>query len=284
MKHILSIQSHVAFGYVGNRAAVFPLQRLGFDVSVINTVQFSNHTGYGQWQGDIFSANHIQSVFEGIAERGVLPDYDGFLTGYLGSPDTGQTILSILTRLRAENTALVYCCDPVIGDVGRGVFVKPGVGEFFREQLVQHADILTPNEFELGYLTDMKLDSLQRVQEACHKLLTQGVKKVLVTSVSVPDLATDEIGILLYSEEGAYLATTPKLHFSIAPNGAGDATAALFLGHLLKEQDETRALQKTVEAIYAIFHATHKAGTRELQLIASQDYFDVEPQFGIRKL
>src|ERR671920_2606930 len=153
--NILSIQSHVAYGHVGNAAATFPLQRIGVEVWPIHTVQFSNHTGYGAWTGRVFDAPMIEERVEGIAARGVLAACDGVLSGYMGSADIGNAILSTVARVRAANPAALYCCDPVIGDVGRGVFVRPGIPEFMREQAVPSADIITPNQFELDYLSGM---------------------------------------------------------------------------------------------------------------------------------
>src|ERR687893_98475 len=153
--NILSIQSHVAFGHVGNASAVFPMQRLGCEVWPIHTVQFSNHTGYGDWKGRVFDGPAIEEIVEGIAERGVLPSCDGVLSGYMGSADIGTAILSAEARGREADPGAAYCCDPVIGDVGRGVFVRPGIPEFMRDHAVPAADIVTPNQFELDYLSGL---------------------------------------------------------------------------------------------------------------------------------
>ena len=147
--NILSIQSHVAYGHVGNASAVFPMQRLGVEVWPIHTVQFSNHTGYGAWKGQVFDGATIDELMAGIGERGVLGKCDGVLSGYMGSADIGHAILSAVAKVREANPKAMYCCDPVIGDVGRGVFVRPGIPEFMREQAVPAADIVTPNQFEL---------------------------------------------------------------------------------------------------------------------------------------
>lgn len=278
MKNILSIQSHVVYGYVGNRAAVFPLQRLGLNVSALNTVQFSNHTGYGAWEGDIFSRDHIESLFSGLKSLEVVGDYSALLTGYMGSPEIGEAIADILSELRAANPNLVYCCDPVIGDVGRGVFVRPGVGEFFRDTLVKQANIITPNEFELSYLTGIDIKSIDDAKRACAALVEQGPEMVLVTSVSAEGIDDEKIGIMLYSQDGAHVATTSRFNFDKAPNGAGDATAALFLGHMLNQQGPQLALSKTAEALYQLFKTTHANDARELSLIESQDCFDALEQ------
>src|SRR5256885_6628078 len=151
--NILSIQSHVAFGHGGNAAATFPLQRIGIEVWPSHTVQFSNHSGYGAWAGRVFEARLITELVDGIAQRGVLGQCDGVLSGYMGSAETGAAILDAVARVKAANPRASYCCDPVIGDVGRGVFVRPGVPEFMRDHAVPAADIVTPNQFELDHLT-----------------------------------------------------------------------------------------------------------------------------------
>jgi pyridoxine kinase len=150
--NILSIQSHVAYGHVGNSAAVFPLQRLGIEVWPVNTVQFSNHPGYGGWRGDVFSGAAVRLVIEGIDERGVLGECDGVISGYLGSLDTGEAVVDAVARVKGANPAARYCCDPVIGDADRGVFVRAGIPEFIKESMLPIADLLTPNQFELDYL------------------------------------------------------------------------------------------------------------------------------------
>ena len=118
--NLSSIESHVAYGHVGNAAAVFPLQRLGVEVWRIHTVQFSNHTGYGAWRGEVFGAGAIRDVMQGIEDRGVLPACDGVLSGYLGSAEIGGSILDAVARVKLANKRALFCCDPVIGDVGRG--------------------------------------------------------------------------------------------------------------------------------------------------------------------
>ena len=174
MKTILSIQSFVSYGHVGNSSVVFPLQRLGYQVWPIHTVQFSNHTGYGAWKGAVFEPELINEIFVGIKERGVLSQCNAMLTGYMGSAHLGKVMQNILAELIEVSPDLLYSCDPVMGDVGRGFFVQPGIPEFFRDQLVPKAHIITPNQFELEYLSDMKITNLESAINACRKLISQG--------------------------------------------------------------------------------------------------------------
>jgi len=275
--NILSIQSHVAYGYVGNRAAVFPLQRMGHEVSVINTVQFSNHTGYGDWTGEIFSPSHIQAILQGLNNRGALNNLNAILSGYLGSCELGKMITDTLASLKQSNPDLLYCCDPVLGDVGRGIYVRPEVAEYFKTSGIIHADIITPNQFELDYLAGCHTKNIHEIVNACKQLRQKGPKIVLVTSVITPDISEQVIDMLVDTEEGSWVIRSPKLLFDISPNGAGDATAAIFLAKYLETENVVLALEHTMSAIFAIFKKTFHARKRELQLIAAQDEI-IRPQ------
>src|SRR6478752_4099315 len=180
--NILSIQSHVAYGHVGNAAAVFPLQRMGVEVWPIHTVQFSNHTGYGSWKGRVFDAGMINEVVSGIEQRGVLAECDGVLSGYMGSADIGGAILDVVSAVKKANIAAQYCCDPVIGDVGRGVFVRESIPEFLRDKALPLADIVTPNQFELDYLAGHETRTMAQAFSAVDALHDKGPRAVMVTS------------------------------------------------------------------------------------------------------
>ncbi|POR57053.1 pyridoxal kinase PdxY [Bosea psychrotolerans] len=269
--NILSIQSHVAYGHVGNASAVFPMQRLGVEVWPIHTVQFSNHTGYGAWKGRVFDGGMIDEVMEGIAERGVLPSCDGVLSGYMGSADIGHAILSAVERVRAANPKALYCCDPVIGDVGRGIFVRPGIPEFMREQAVPAADIVTPNQFELELLTDIAVKTIADAHRATEALRDSGPKVVLVTSLSTNETPDDAMDMMASDAKGSWRVRTPKLDVSL--NGAGDAIAALFFTHYLREGSAAAALAKASASIYGLLKRTKEAGSREILMVAAQDEF-----------
>lgn len=269
--NILSIQSHVAYGHVGNASAVFPMQRLGVEVWPIHTVQFSNHTGYGAWKGRVFDGGMIDEVMEGIAERGVLPNCDGVLSGYMGSADLGHAILSAVERVRAANPKAVYCCDPVIGDVGRGVFVRPGIPEFMREQAVPAADIVTPNQFELELLTDIEVRTMADAHRAVEALRDAGPKAVLVTSLHTIETPEDAIDLMAADHQGSFRVRTPKIDIGV--NGAGDAIAALFFVHYLRDGSAASALAKAASSIYGLLKRTKEAGSREILTVAAQDEF-----------
>ncbi|ACJ01273.1 pyridoxal kinase PdxY [Rhodospirillum centenum] len=271
MKTILTIQSHVAFGHVGNRAAVFPLERLGCEAIAVNTVQFSNHTGYGAWTGTVFPPDHVAEILAGVEARGGLAGCDAVLTGYMGDAALGAVVLDAVVRVKALNRRAVWCCDPVMGDVGRGFFVRPGIPEFFRDRAVPLADVITPNQFELEYLSGRAVDDLAGALEATAAVRALGPRLALVTSLARRDAPADRIEMLLDTPDGAWIVATPRLDLSPPANGAGDATAALFLAKLLETGSPAEALGHAASAIYAVFTATAAAGRRELQLIAAQE-------------
>jgi pyridoxine kinase len=267
--NLLSIQSHVAYGHVGNAAAVFPLQRIGVEVWPVHTVQFSNHTGYGEWTGQVFDGGMIRQVVEGIAQRGVLGECDGVLSGYIGSAEIGTAVLEAVARVKSANVAAQYCCDPVIGDVGRGIFVRDGVPDFFRDKAVRVADIVTPNQFELDYLTGRESKTMALAFAAIDALHAIGPRAIMVTSLHTDDTPSNCIDLLGSDAKGRYRVRTPKLPLSV--NGAGDAIAALFFAHYLRSGNIGEALSQSASSIFGILSRTLEAGSREILLIAAQD-------------
>ena len=259
---ILSIQSSVAYGYVGNSAATFPLQRLGPRGLAGDTVHFSNHTGYGAWRGLVLDPAVIADVIEGIADRGALGTRDAVLTGYQGSPGVADVVLSTVERVRALNPAAVYCCDPVMGDVGRGMFVLPGVPELIRDRVVPVADVVTPNAFELAFLAGVIRPGRRRTLERStaagrgRRGAGDGSADGAGDLGRARGVGADEIGMLAVDATGAYLVRTPRLPLSV--NGAGDVTAALFLAHLPAGIEV--ALARVASSVYGILAATDVAG------------------------
>ena len=266
--NILSIQSHVAYGHVGNAAAAFPLQRLGIEVWQVHTVQFSNHTGYGSWKGAVFDAGMIREVIAGISERGALRLCDGVLSGYMGSADIGEAILDTVLRVRRANPAMRYCCDPVIGDVGRGVFVRPGIPEFMRERALPAADVITPNQFELELLAGRETKTMADALAAVAALHARGPGAILVTSLHTNETPAASIDMIASDGKHRFLVRTPKLPITV--NGAGDAIAALFFAHYLQSQSVAQALSRAASSVFGILERTAEKGSREILLIEAQ--------------
>jgi len=266
---ILSIQSHVVYGHVGNSAAVFPLQRLQREVWPLMTVQFSSHTGYPGFKGRAFDGAMIDDCVAGLAAIDALPRCAGLLTGYLGRVEIGEATLRALDRVRAANPDAIYACDPVIGDAGRGVYVAAGVAEFFRDRALPRATIATPNAFELEWLTGMPARTLAEASAALIALRAKGPEVVVATSLTLDETPPGALDLMAADAAGVWRLRTPKL--PIAVNGAGDLFAALFLHHWLESRAAPEALSRSASSVFGVAAATLAAGTRELALIAAQD-------------
>jgi pyridoxine kinase len=268
---ILSIQSHVAYGHVGNRAAVFPLERLGYEVWPINTVQFSNHTGYGSWTGEIFTAAHLALVWSGVKARGVLGECEAILSGYMGSAEIGQFVLQAVDQVKAAKPGALYCCDPVMGDYGRGFFVAEGIPEFISRQAVACADIVTPNQFEAETISGSVIASVDDAKRACEAIHRMGPSVVLITSFMPSERSDSCISMFLSSKEGFRMITTPELPVEPPLNGAGDLTAALFLGRYLPERDAVGAFELMADSVFSVFERSFASRSRELDLVKAQE-------------
>jgi len=272
---ILSIQSHVAYGHVGNDAAVFPLQRLGYEVWPVHTVQFAAHTGYGPPKGQVFDASHIREVIDGIAARDDFAACGAVLSGYMGSAAIGGAILDAVSRVKAVNPDALYACDPVLGDVGKGFFVRAEMPDFMRDCVVPQADIVTPNLFELAALTGMTCSTIAETRLAVQSLHGKGPHVVLLTSAVVTETPDDAVDMIVSDATGLWRVRTPRLAF--APSGAGDLTAALFLAHYLQRRSAVDALAAAASSVHAVLEATLRKGGGELALISAQDGLVVPP-------
>jgi pyridoxine kinase len=273
---ILSIQSAVAYGHVGNSAAVFPLQRIGVEVLPVYTVNFSNHTGYGAWRGPLISPDDVRDVITGIEERGVLPEIDVVLSGYQGGEGIADVILDAVARVKEANPDAVYACDPVMGNAKSGCFVAPAIPILLRERVVPAADIITPNQFELGFLTETEPGDLASTLASADAARAMGPSTVLVTSVERPDRpvlvdGAETIEMLAVTDEGAWIVQTPRI--PLKANGSGDVTAALFTAHYRATGDAATALARTTSSVYDLLQRTYDSGQRELQLVESQEFY-----------
>ena len=271
--NILSMQSWVAYGHVGNGAAMFPLQRLGAEVWAIHTVQFSNHTGYGGWTGDVFSGDSVRRLIAGIDARGVLGQCDGVISGYMGDVEIGAAILDGVALVRAQNPAVLYCCDPVLGDDGTGLYVRPGIEDLIRDRALPLADLATPNRFELERLTGIACDTMVNTYRAIAALQARmragGPRIVLLTSLVTGDTPAGSMDLIAGDNGDIHLLRTPRL--AIQVNGAGDMIAALFLFHRHQSGSTQAALEAAGSSVFGVLAHTAAIGVRELALIAAQN-------------
>ena len=275
---VLSIQSHVVFGHVGNRAAVFPLERMGLEILPLNTVQFSSHTGYEGWTGMIFPAQHLRNVLEGLRKSGALLSCEALLSGYLGDPENADTVVNVVKELRDQFPGFLYCCDPVLGDDEHGIYVKPEVLQFMQTEVLAQASILKPNRFEAQLLSGVAIETERDIKKACRILHEKGPSIIIISSLERSCKKKDTISMALSYGEAGYRITTPRLYFSRHPHGAGDLASALFLGNFLKTKNPVIAFERMTNAVFAVFKATHQAGCRELRVIEAQEAFVAPPE------
>ena len=276
---VLSIQSAVAYGHVGNSAAVFPLQRIGVEVVAVPTVNFSNHTGYGAWRGPLIPPAEVAEILLGVEERGVFPQIDAVLSGYQGGVGIGDVIVDAVRRVKAANPSAVYACDPVMGNAKSGCFVAPEIPVLLRDRVVPVADIITPNQFELGFLTGTEPGSIESTLASADLARDLGPSTVLVTSVERPDREEGTIEMLVVDDTGAWLVRTPHLPFKA--NGSGDVTAALFTAQYVATEDAAVALERTASSVFDLIETTYRSGERELQLVQAQEFY-ADPRLQFR--
>ena len=264
---VISIQSQVAFGHVGNSAAVFPMQMHGIDVIAVPTTLLSNRPGYPTVRGRVLDAQLVADLLLGVEERGALDTCQMILSGYLGSPEIAAEVADFVGRARARHQHLIYCCDPVLGDRDRGLFVHADIPPLVRDRLLPLADIITPNHFEFEFLCGAKATTADKVIEAAQALLARGASTVVVTSAELADTPDGEIETLAVERAKAWRVRTPKL--PISPNGTGDLFASLFASARVLGSDTPEALAHAASAIFAVLEQTAMRGTGEMRIVES---------------
>lgn len=270
-RFVLTIQSHVAYGFVGNSAAVFPLQLLGFTPIVVNTVEFSNHTGHPTTRGEVFTPELINDIILGIRERGLMPKIEGLLSGYLGDASIGNIVLSLAKEIKAANPNAVWFCDPVMGDTDSGIFVRPDIPEFMKEHFLNGlADMTKPNQFELELLSGRKMQSRQDAVKAARELfIDKGCRVVFITSLLTPDVPAGFVETLAVCKDEAWSVRTPYVAQDPTPKGQGDTFSSVALGTYLKTKSSKAALEAAVDTLYGLVSHTPK-GAIDLPLIDEQ--------------
>jgi pyridoxine kinase len=264
---VISIQSQVAFGHVGNSAAVFPMQMHGIDVIAVPTTLLSNRPGYATIRGRVLEASLVADLLQGVEERGALDGAKMILSGYLGSPEIAAVVADFVARAKARHPALLYCCDPVLGDRDRGLFVKPEIPPLVRDRLLPLSDITTPNHFEFEWLCGAKATTSDQMIAQAQTLLARGPSTVVVTSAELSDTPAGAIETLAIERAGAWRVQTPKL--PISPNGTGDLFAALFTSARVQGSATPGALGHAASAIYAVLEVTAACGTEEMRIVES---------------
>jgi pyridoxine kinase len=274
---VISIQSQVAYGHVGNSAAVFPMQMHGIDVTAVPTTLLSNRPGYPTIRGRVLDAQLVADLLLGVEERGAVDTSQVILSGYLGSPEIAAAVADFVQRAKARNPALLYCCDPVLGDRDRGLFVQADIPPLVRDRLCRLADIITPNHFEFEWLCGEKATTTEQVIAQAQALLARGPSTIVVTSAELagtPDgqietLAVERSKELSKELTKAWRVRTPKL--PISPSGTGDLFASLFVSARVREKDTPDALGHAASAIFAVLERTAASGTEEMRIVESAE-------------
>jgi len=282
---VISIQSQVAWGHVGNSAAVFPMQMHGIDVIAVPTTLLSNRPGYPTIRGRVLDAPLVADLLLGVEERGAVETSKMILSGYLGSPEIAAVVADFVARAKARNPKLTYCCDPVLGDRDRGLFVQAEIPPLVRDRLCRLADIITPNHFEFEFLCGTKATTVDQVMAQAQALLARGPSTIVVTSAELADTPDGEIETLAIerSKEGftegfkegftekfkAWRVPTPKL--PINPSGTGDLFASLFVAARVRGSDTPDALGHATSAIFAVLERTALSGTEEMRIVESAE-------------
>ena len=264
---VISIQSQVAWGHVGNSAAAFPIQLHGIDVIAVPTTLLSNRPGYATIRGRVLDVQMVADLLRGIEERGALEGAQMILSGYLGSSDIASEVADFVAHAKAKNPALRYCCDPVLGDRDRGMFVRDDIPPVVRDDLCPLADIITPNHFEFEYLCGAKAGTIEQVIAQARALIARGPSTVVVTSAELADTPGDEIETLAIERDAAWRVRTPRL--PVTPSGTGDLFAALLTSARVRGSATPDALGHAASAIYAVLERTALAGTEEMRIVES---------------
>jgi pyridoxine kinase len=266
---VISIQSQVAYGHVGNSAAVFPMQLHGVDVIAVPTTLLSNRPGYPTLRGRVLEAQLVADLLAGVEERGALDTAQMILSGYLGSPHIAAVIADFVARAKARNGALLYACDPVLGDRDRGLFVPASIPPLVRDRLCALADIITPNHFEFEWLCGTRAATIDQVIKAARALMARGPSTVVVTSAELEDTPEGAIETLAIERSKAWRVRTPRL--PVSPNGTGDLFAALFVSARVGKADTPEALGRAASAIFAVLELTAARGTEEMRIVESAE-------------
>ncbi len=264
MTEVISIQSQVVFGHVGNSAAVLPMQARGLEVAAVPTAILSNHPHYPTMHGQMIGPGLLAGLLRGVEERGLVDRARVVVTGFLGSVGNAEVVAGFLERARVTNPRLVYVCDPVMGDDDLGVFVQEGLVEAFRDRLVPMAAVITPNQYEVELLAGRKARSAAALASAAGALMARGTGAVVATGCGLEDSATGVVETVACTPEGLHRTAIPRL--PIRPCGTGDLFTALMVAGICAGQPLPQAAEAATQEVLAILRRTQAAGTAEMQI------------------
>jgi len=264
---VISVQSHVSSGHVGNAAAVYPLRRLDHVVCPVHTTLLAHHPGHGALRGEIVAPASVRAVLDGLAAHGVFADCRALLSGYLGSAETGAAVADAWDAIRRARPDALYCCMPVMGDAREGLYVTPDIPALFREVLVPRAGAVVANAFEAGVLSGIDVRDADTAAAAAAVIAAGGPDTVIVTSVPL-----DEDGlignVMLNGKEGHFFPVSER---EIAAKGTGDFLAAVWLAILLRGGDPAAAFGEALGVTQDAVARAQTAALPELPIVETID-------------
>lgn len=261
---IISIQSQVVAGHVGNAAAVPALNMLGHDVWAIPTILLSHHPGHGGAKGAPLPPDLLTNLLDGMQARNLFVQCDAVISGYLGAAAAAAIVADAVARVRAQNPAAPYLCDPVLGDDGR-LYVGPDLVAAMHG-LAASATIITPNAFELAILADQTPTTTAEALQAMRRLKPAGI--AIVTGFTGLDTAPATLDILATDGPAAWRVAVPRLGQKFS--GAGDLFASLFLAAWLPARQTAPALAQAAAALHEVLTETARRGLDELALLPAR--------------
>jgi len=261
---VISIQSQVVHGHVGNSAAAFPMQAEGVNVAAVPTTLLSNHPRYPTLRGRVLEAELVADLLTGVEERGLVEKAAVVVTGYLGSAANADVVAGFIARARRRNPELVYLCDPVIGDDGK-VCVADGIVDVIRHRLLPAASLLSPNQFELELLAGRKVGDATGLLAASVAISAQGPRGVIATGCTLADTPPGQVETILCAEGTLSRFAIPLL--PIRHCGTGDLLSGLIAAHLAKGASVEAAVKQAVDAVFAVLVRTEAQGADEMCLV-----------------
>jgi pyridoxine kinase len=264
MTDVISIQSQVVYGHVGNSAAVFPMQAKGLSVAAVPTALLSNHPHYPTMHGTILESDLVAGLLRGVEERGLIERARVILTGYLGSPENAQEVAAFVERALRRNPDLLYICDPVMGDDDLGIFVRDGLVDVFRDRLAPMAAIVTPNQFELELLSGLPARSRDALHEAMLSLAGRGTRGAAVTGCVLEDTPSGAIETVAWDMRE--LTRTAVGRLPIRPCGTGDLFAGLLVARLCAGRNLHEAAAAATQEIHAVLRRTQAENSGEMAI------------------
>lgn len=264
MTRVISIQSQVVHGHVGNSAAVFPLQSKGIEVAAVPTALLSNHLHYESTYGSYLEPDLLDSLLCGVEDRGWLETSSVLITGFVGSLESAHVLATFVERARLRNPSLLYVCDPVMGDADHGIFVKESLVDVFRARLVPMAQFITPNQYELEVLARRKARTIGDLQACLETLDMPNATGAAVTGCVLDDTAKGHVETVSWTPRAMTRSVVERL--PLRPCGTGDLFTALLVAAICDGEDLAQASARATEGVFAVLQSTLAAKSNEMVL------------------